>query len=103
MPLPSYRMSTRLVGASAIDARDMAWAALAAAPGAGDATASPARRPITSAGASNIWQTSVIGCCRLALRAGRDVLGGSARNLERGRIAGRLSVTAMPAALLEVT
>ena len=101
MPLPFYRMSSRFAGASMSDARETAW--MAAAPEPGDAEVAPAPRPITSSRAGNILQTSVIRCCRLALRGGSDVLGGPARNMERGRSAGRLHVAAMPAALLEVT
>ena len=103
VPVPSDRLFTRLVGMAASDACRLAGAALAAASGRTDSRRTGAPPAITSARAGNILQRLVIGWRRPAWRADSNVMGGSARNMERGLRAGQLLATAMPAALLEVT
>ena len=103
VPLTSYRTSTLPGGASATNARVTAWGVIVAAPVPGCAPCPPAERPITSASAGNISQNSMIRIAGLASRAGLDVLGGPAPNMERGRSTGQVDCRLMPAALLEVT
>ena len=103
VPLTSYRTSTLPGGASATSARVMAWGVIAAAALPGFAPCPPAKRPITSASAGNISQNSMLPIAGLASRAGLDVRGGPARNMERGRSAGQVDCRLSPAALLEVT
>lgn len=103
MPFPRYRMSTRQAGASADTVRDAAWRAMAGAPVPADSAALPVPPRITTARAGNILRNSVLHSSCLASRAGTDVPGRTARNMERGRSARQMSATDLPAALLEVT
>jgi hypothetical protein len=117
---PSCRTYTRLAGASATDARDMAWAMagarhpalFAAVPlmSAGlicaDAACEPIPLPATSVWARNGSGTSVILPRNLPDGRCSDVLGGTAGGIAGGLAAGRLAAAdlfaSLPVALLEV-
>ena len=89
MPLPRYRMSPRTAGAPVPGAGAMACTAEPdkAMPGTAITSARAAYPPPVS----------------IPLRCHPDVRGGTARNMERGLRAGRMSATDPSAALLEVT